>query len=440
MVMTGRGRLKAIGLMSGTSADGIDAALVEIDPAVLFGFGQETEQGRGAADSGALPAVVPQAAARRRGLRLLAYREEPYPDAVRQPILQLCSPETGRVDDICRWNFALGEAFAAAALRLLAEHGISPDEVDLIASHGQTVYHIPKPEQVGPFQTRSTLQIGEPAVIAERTGITTVADFRVRDMAAGGQGAPLIAYFDALLYFDPGQVLVLQNVGGIGNATCLPGQLGQGAIFAFDTGPGNMVIDAVVAALSGGQLRFDRDGEWAAQGETDRDLVQELLQDPYFFQAPPKTTGREYFGPEYVRRLLDRAAARGLTPADTVATATLLTAASIVDQYRRWILPRTGGRLDRVLVTGGGSYNRTLVRMFEQEMAGSISGTVAIEAPLEDEWPAGAKEAIGFAVLGAATLLGIANNLPAATGAAHPAVLGVVVPGRGGHEIRWQAG
>lgn len=423
-----------IGLMSGTSADGIDAALVEIDPVLLFNLGQD-ERERGGEKGQTTPAGD-----RRRGLRLLAYREEPYPDTIRQAILRLCSPETARVDEICRWNFALGEAFAAAALRLLAEQGIPPEAVDLIASHGQTIYHIPQPEQVGPFQTRSTLQIGEPAVIAERTGITTVANFRVRDIAAGGQGAPLIAYFDALLYFDRGRVLVLQNVGGIGNATCLPGPLGRNAIFAFDTGPGNMVIDAVVAACSGGRLRFDRDGEWAAQGAADRDLVQELLQDPYFLQPPPKTTGREYFGPEYVRRFLARAAARGLSPADTVATATLLTAASMADQYRRWILPRTGGRLDRVLVTGGGSYNRTLMRMFRQELAAVLSHAVELEAPAEDEWPAGAKEAIGFAVLGAATLLGLANNLPAATGATHPAVLGAVIPGKGGRQLRCHAG
>lgn len=406
--------------MSGTSADGVDAALVEIDPVALFA-----------------PRRGP--ASRLGAVRLLAYREEPYSDELRQAILRLASPEETRVDDVCRWNFALGEVFAEAALALLAEAGVASEEVEVIGSHGQTVYHVPEAERVGPYVTRSTLQLGEPAVIAERTGITTVANFRARDLAAGGQGAPLVAFFDRLLFFDPERVIVLQNLGGIGNATCLPGPLGEESTFAFDTGPGNMVIDGVVARLTGGRERCDRDGRWAAAGKPDRELVARLLDDPFFRAPPPKTTGREHFGSTFVDRLLVMARQRGLTPADVVATATLFTAASIADQYRRWILPRTGGKVDAVYLSGGGSYNPTLVQMIRDEVgrlwpSPDASGLVVDVGPAECRggWPAAAKEAVAFAVLAVATLLGVPNNLPAATGATHPVVLGTIVPGRPG--------
>ncbi|MBE3584085.1 MAG: anhydro-N-acetylmuramic acid kinase [Limnochordaceae bacterium] len=437
-----------IGLMSGTSADAVEAALVEIDERQWRASGRPT-------------------------VRLRAYRQVPYPPAVQHKLLELADPQKARVDDLCRWNFALGEYFAQAVKDLLQQAGVSPQQVTVIGSHGQTVYHIPTPETVGDWQVRSTLQIGEPAVIAERTGITTVANFRVRDMAAGGQGAPLIAYVDALLYTDPHLTRVLQNLGGIGNATCLPAGGGPERVFAFDTGPGNMVIDGVVAELSQEALRYDEGGRWAAEGRPDKELVASLLEeDRYFAQPPPKTTGRERYGRPYAKQLIERVRQRGGLPADAVATATWLTAASLAHQYAHWILPRTGGRVDEVWISGGGSQNPTLLRMIREalaELGGAVHpavGRVLVEGhgnpadgnceegrdarngggggdvhhrgddgeggqPLAGKWPASAKEAVGFAILAAATWLGMPGNLPQVTGARHPVILGEIVPGAG---------
>ena len=294
---TSRGAHHVVGLMSGTSADGIDAVVTRIS-------------GTG------------------RGLRvkLIAHWQRPFSRALRKHILHVCLH--GSVMEICELNFLLGEHFAAAALAVIRQAGLRPRDIAVIGSHGQTVHHLPR------ARTPSTLQIGEPAVIAERTGVTVVADFRVRDMAAGGQGAPLVPYVDWALQTHASRPRILQNIGGIGNLTFLPAGARIGDVRAFDTGPGNMVIDAVVAKLSNCRLTYDRDGKWANKGKVSAKLVRSLMSHPFFKQRPPKTTGREEFGEPFVRDLLAQARKLRLADADIVATTTALTVESIADAYR----------------------------------------------------------------------------------------------------------
>jgi len=358
-----------IGLMSGTSVDGIDAALVRIH--------------------GGGPGVA---------VDLLAFATYPFEPAVREEIFRLFRPETSTVATVCHMNFVLGEVFAAAALRLMAETGVQPD---LIGSHGQTVWH-------EPAGTRSTLQIGEPAVIAERTGVVTVGDFRVRDIAAGGQGAPLVPYLDYCLLRHDRLHRATQNIGGVGNVTYLPAGCDLHGIVAFDTGPGNMIIDALCAAFFG--QPFDRDGAIAASGRVDQTLLAELMAHPYLAARAPKTTGRELFGVQFARGL----AGRG-KPADLVATATAFTAHSIADAYRRHL-----GPVDEVIVGGGGARNAVLMRMLAEALP--EARVVAHEAVGINS---DAKEAIAFALLANDCILGLPTNVPGATGA-RQAVLGKV--------------
>lgn len=369
-----------IGLMSGTSVDGIDAALVRI-------------QGGG-------PGVK---------LHTEHFATYPFEPAVREAIFTLFRPETAHVAQICQMNFVLGEVFAQAALQLMADAGVKREQVDLIGSHGQTVWHEPNPVDAAGISTRSTLQIGEPAVIAERTGVVTVADFRVRDIAAGGQGAPLVPYLDYCLLRHDKLNRATQNIGGIGNVTYLPAGCGAEEIRAFDTGPGNMIIDALCSELFG--LSFDRDGAIAATGRVDEALLAELMAHPYLAQQPPKTTGRELFGVQFARQLTRRAA-----PADLVATATAFTARSIADSYRRFL-----GPVDEVMVGGGGARNPVLMRMLAEALPDSRVMTHEAVGINSD-----AKEAIAFAVLANDCVLGLTTNVPGATGG-RPAVLGKVM-------------
>jgi anhydro-N-acetylmuramic acid kinase len=443
-----------VGLMSGTSADGTDAAVVEL--------------------SGAPPAL---------GWKLLKHVAVPHPADLRAEIFAAFRSETGTVDRLCRLNFALGRAFAAAALSAIAAAGLRPDQVDLIGSHGQTVWHIP----AGP--DASTLQLGEPAVIAELTEITTVSNFRTRDMAAGGQGAPLVPYLDQLLFTHPTLARAVQNIGGIANVTYLcPGSASachaervydstpttansqrsisrpatcdmslravpstslrtgsakqsppsreiasaqttglamtviyDPAIIAFDTGPGNMLIDDAAGRATGGAWAYDRDGALAAQGRVDEALLAEWLAEPYFKLPPPKTTGRELFGTQFGAAAWERARAAGLTETDIVATLTAFTARSIVQAYRDF-LPRPP---DEVIVSGGGAANPTLMALLRAELP-------AARVVTSDEMglPGDAKEAVAFAVLAYETWHGRPGNLPAATGARRAVVLGSITPGR----------
>jgi anhydro-N-acetylmuramic acid kinase len=372
-----------VGLMSGTSVDGIDAAVVDIthvDDAL--------------------------------DVKLLGYVESSIDEHLRQRIHALFNPETSRIDEVCEINVLLGEAFAGAAALALRRAGV---RADLIASHGQTVWH-----EVTPGHTRSTLQLSEPSVIAERLGVTTIADFRPRDIAAGGQGAPLASWGDALLFGHETVSRAVQNIGGIGNVTWVPPGGQWEAMLAFDTGPGNALIDHAAWRLSAGMQRFDADGELAASGRADDVLLAELLDHPYFREQPPKSTGREIFGSQFVDPFIENARARGLHSADIVATLTAFTAHSIADQYRRF-LP---GRPDEVVVGGGGSRNPVLMQLLSE-----LLDPAQIRLHEDFGLPSLGREAVYFALMGHEALHGRANTVPSCTGASHAVVMGKLVPG-----------
>ena len=371
---------QVIGLMSGTSADGIDVAVVEIE-----GHGIATRA------------------------TLIAFDTVPFPPGVRENILSLCHPDTGRVDKICEMNFRLGHLFADAVKHLLHTHGIPASEIALIGSHGQTIHHLPD------AGTPSTLQIGEPAVIAHETGIPTIADFRVADMAAGGQGAPLIAYPDYLLYRDAHETRGLLNIGGIANLTVLPANCTLDTVTAADTGPGNMVIDAIVSEITNGEERFDVGGQRAARGTVLMSLVEEWLTHPFFAQTPPKTTGREMFGVTFAHTYLTQMRAQELDDNACIATITELTVQSISAHVKKFV----GEPLNRLYVSGGGTQNQTLMRRLTQIFPHTIV------LPVENS---DAKEAIAFAILANEAVHGQAGNVPAATGASVRKILGKFVP------------
>ncbi len=379
-----------VGLMSGTSADGIDAVVAEISTG-------------------------------KRGLRalLLAHVYEKFPPALRRRVLTACLH--GTVAEICELNFMLGEHFARAALAAVRRCKLKPGQIIAIGSHGQTVHHLPN------AKFPSTLQIGEPAVIAERTGITTVADFRVRDMAAGGQGAPLVPFADWVLFTHKIRPRIIQNIGGIGNLTYLPPRAKLTDVVAFDTGPGNMIIDAVVTKLSRGRLTFDRDGRWAARGKASQKLLADCLTHSFLRRRPPKTTGREEFGEMFLNQFLAKARRLRLPDADIVATATEFTAASMADAYRRFILPKLDAKEFpgmQIVLGGGGIRNSTLVQMI-QDRAGF--GTVCGHEDFGID--SSAKESLAFAILAHETLQGRPGNVPSVTGARRPVVLGKIVTG-----------
>ncbi|MDW8448378.1 MAG: anhydro-N-acetylmuramic acid kinase [Anaerolineae bacterium] len=388
-----------LGLMSGTSADGIDAALVELD--------------------GVPPGLR---------WRIVHRASTPYPPDLRAEVFACFRPESGTVDRLCALNFALGRAFADAALACICAAGLQPGDVQLIGSHGQTLWHTPTGRDA------STLQLGEAAIIAERTGITTISNFRARDMAAGGQGAPLVAYVDTLLFGHPALTRTALNIGGIANFTYLPShsplstppsvesEVGSGErAFAFDTGPGNMLIDDAVRRLTGGTQHYDRDGAIAARGRVHDGLLAELMAHPYLAQRPPKTTGRETFGAQFGEQVWQRGTALGLSGEDIVATLTAFTAASIAQAHRAF-LPRLP---DEVIVSGGGARNATLMHFLAQALA-----PARVRTSDELGMPVEAKEAVAFAVLAYETWHGRPGNLPAATGARHAVVLGSITPGQ----------
>jgi anhydro-N-acetylmuramic acid kinase len=381
---------RVIGLMSGTSADGVDAALVE-----LHGSGFATQ------------------------VRVLAHATYPYDEALRQQVLAASYPTSSSVDLICHLNFALGTCFADAALAIARTAGVPLTQIDLIGSHGQTVYHIPVASASPPRQT-STLQLAEPCVIAERTGITTVADFRPRDMAAGGLGAPLSPYGHFLLFADPQRPRLVQNIGGIANVTVLADPDLQ-HLLAFDTGPGNMLIDEAVRHFSGGTQHYDTDGQMAAQGVVHQGLLATLLEHPCVTQPPPKATGREAFGSSFWHTVLEHARPLGLSPADVVRTCTAFTAASILLNYEHFIFPRWA--IAEVIVCGGGAENPVLVRMLQDHLQPRL-----VTTPETYGYPNAALEAILFALLAHATVHGHPANIPSATGAQRAVVLGKIVP------------
>ena len=373
-----------IGLMSGTSADGIDAVLVRLEG----------------------PGAAPQ-------WKLIAHAHRPFERTLREMIFAACSPKDSSVDQIARLNFALGEEFALAARQLEAELRLAA-RAELIGSHGQTLWH----DVAADGRVTATLQIGEAAVIAARTGVPTIADFRVADIAAGGQGAPLVPFADYILFHHPTKFRAIQNIGGIANVTLLPPGCTQAEVTAFDSGPGNMVMDALVERASGGRELFDRDGRLAAEGRVHSVWLEELLDHPYFKRPAPKTTGRELFGKPYAHELWAEGTALGLEPADIVATATALTAASISAPLSEAGI-RYGRRVDELILGGGGAENPALVRMLASQLPGT-----RITRHEEFGIPSQAKEALAFAILAYAAYRREPNNVPSATGASRAVVMG----------------
>jgi len=386
------------GVMSGTSADGINVALVQLPT-----------RGRG-----------------RPRYTLLAHAEYPFPPPVRCAILEMMNGELARVADLARLNFLLGELYAEAVAKTVRKHRV---KLDLVGCHGQTLYHQGVAQRFLGRQLAVTWQTGEGAVIAARLGVPVVSDFRPADMAAGGKGAPLVPFLDYSLYRDQRVARIAQNIGGIANLTAIPAGASPGEVLAFDTGPGNMVIDAVMEELFG--KRYDRHGKVAASGRVLDAVVAKLVRAPFFRQKPPRTAGREEFGREYAGRFLQ--ICRGASKPDVVATATALTAQSIAGAVQRFVLPRFGVRRDQrwrahemgveMIVSGGGTKNPTLIAMLHRDIA-----PLGIELRSSDEFglPAEAKEAVAFALLAHETWHRRPSNVPSATGAKRAAILGKI--------------
>lgn len=381
-----------VGLMTGTSADGVDAALVRI-----------------AAD----------AAGER--VTLEAYRETPLDPVLRRDVLQLSQAREITPESLMRVDLALGETYAKAVRDLLEHAGVDPKDVDAAGCHGQTVRHVPRHASAG---VAMSLQIGSADVLAERTGLTVVSGFRGRDIAAGGEGAPLVPLLDWALFRDPGESRVLLNLGGMANLTWLPKDAKPEDVIAFDTGPGNAVIDALVRAMSDGEAQFDAGGARALRGRASKALLEELLTDPFFLLPPPRSTGREKFGDAYAAKVRDIGRGFGLSDDDLVATAVQLTAASVALAIEQFVLKRGG--VDAVYASGGGLENPSLVAAIKRRL-----DPVPVR-PLDALGvPAGAKEAVAFAFLAHRTLMGEPGNVPTATGAARAVPLGHVTPGGG---------
>lgn len=379
-----------VGLMTGTSADAVDAALVRFE-----GHGLESRHS------------------------IVSYKETPLESELRREILDVASAETLPLERLMRLDAALGERYAAAVFELLAEAGVDRTDVHAIGSHGQTVRHVPREDGGG---QALTLQIGSAAVLAERTGIAVVSDFRTRDTAAGGEGAPLVPIADWWLFRSNDESRVLLNLGGMANVTHLPKGATLDDVVAFDTGPGNAVLDALVALRSEGSETHDSGGRAALRGTPNEALLAELLEDPFFASPPPRSTGRERFGEQYAGKLRDLCLTMGVFGEDLLATAVQLTAASVADAIRRFLVPRGG--VDAIYASGGGVRNTALMRALEDRLDG---------IPLK---PLGAlgvapetKEALAFAFLAHLTLCGVPGNVRGATGAPHAAVLGHVTPG-----------
>ncbi|MFI5322077.1 MAG: anhydro-N-acetylmuramic acid kinase [Thermodesulfobacteriota bacterium] len=376
-----------VGLISGTSRDGVDAALVRV-----FGSGTGTR------------------------IDLLDFICVPYSGDIKRGLEGLTTISSP--GDISRLNFLIGEAFAGAALSIIGGAGMKTERVDLIGSHGQTVYHNPPSYNNG---VPSTLQLGELDVIAERTGITTVGDFRTRDLAAGGEGAPLVPYADYLLFSKPGEVRIAQNIGGIANATVITESMDD--VVAFDTGPGNMLMDRVISIATGGEQGFDKDGERALKGKVNRRLIKELLSHPYYSQPPPKSTGEELFGKELAEALYSLVSSGETSLNDLIATLLELTVKSISFSYEKFIFPRW--KISEIIFSGGGCRNPLLIERLRDVFKIIKCSTTDAYGIFPD-----AKEAVAFAILANELISGNLANLTRVTGASHRVPMGKMVLGR----------
>ncbi len=386
-----------VGLMSGTSADGVDAAVADI-----------------------------RGAGHRLRIKLLGHYGQSYSPHLRQRILHVA--ERGTVAEVCHLNTLLGEVFAKTVLSAIPRCGVKPGQVKLIGSHGQTVHHLPEPTvERGVGSIRSTLQIGNPAVIAERTGITTVSDFRSRDLAAGGEGAPLVPYTHFLLFRQKAKTRWVVNLGGIANVTIIPSGEKLANVQAFDTGPCNMLLDALISIETQGRMTMDRGGRLAQRGQAHAGFLKWLLTHPYLQRDPPKSTGRELFGQSYVQKVLAQAHRRHLSLQDLLATGCQFIAQTIRDA-QQWSKDRPAD----VVCGGGGVRNRRLwselVKIFDP---------LPVRTMDECGSSSQAFEAQAFAVLAYQTIHGVCANVPRVTGASHSAILGSVTPGVTGAPKKW---
>src|SRR5882762_3770614 len=407
-----------LGMMSGTSADGIDTALVRI--------------------SGAPPNL---------NIKLLIHTHQSFPAQIRKEIL--CVAEQNRLTpaEFSQLHARLGHIYADAALAACKKFHVSPKNIDLIGNHGQTIFHQGVPTNFLGAKTASTLQLGDGSIIANLTGVTTVSDFRPADIALGGQGAPLVPFADYALYRDKKLGRISLNIGGIANITVIPANAKPSDVFAFDTGPGNMLIDALVQHFTHGRQRFDRNAQLATKGNLIPQLLQSLMNDPYLKQKPPKSTGREYFGATFIKELLVLGRRYNAKPNDLIRTATIFTALSIADALHRFVFPKT--KIQQLIVSGGGANNPLLIAQLaallssfpvgaqpcperSRRNAAPHLGTTSTSSPIavfhssNFGIPTDAKEALAFAILAYETFHQRPSNLPSATGAKKPAILGKI--------------
>jgi anhydro-N-acetylmuramic acid kinase len=380
------------GVMSGTSADGIDVALVKM----------RTTDGK-------------------QKIKLMAHHAVPYPAALRRAVLASMDAKQTSTAELARLNWRLGMAYAEA-VRAAVEK--SRTKIDLVGCHGQTVYHQAKAAMYTGRPVACTWQLGEPALIAAELRVPVVSNFRPADMAAGGQGAPLVPLLDYVLFADKKRVRVLQNIGGIGNLTLIPAGGTASDLIAFDTGPGNMVIDALMERFF--QKKYDRDGRVATTGRVLEGVVKETLREAYFSQRPPKSAGREQFGAAFTAEFATACAKAGAKPEDAIATATALTAESIAAAYKRFVKPLNNGNAVDYIVSGGGARNATLMKMLRERLEPLGCKVVASDAM---GVPSEAKEAVAFALLAWQTWHRLPGNIPPATGANRAAVLGEICYG-----------
>ena len=377
-----------IGLMSGTSADGIDAVLTRIT-----GSGLEI------------------------GVEEQEFLFLPFPEEVHDRIIEIAGGNYGGAEEVCKLANYLGQQYAKACVMLCEKAGIDKNDVDLVGNHGQTVWHMPATTEYLKEPVRGTLQIGEDAWIAQALGCPVVGDFRVRDMAAGGLGAPLVPYVEYLLYRKEDKTVALQNIGGIGNVTILPKNCTLNQVTAFDTGPGNMLIDAFISKMTKGLHTYDNGGRTAAQGKIDNSLLEFLMQDPYLKLAPPKNSGREYYGREYLNRICNYAAKHRISDKDCLRTITRFTAQSIAYGLMHFA-PEVP---EELIIGGGGSHNSLILSDIEECLPGCEILTNEDVGYCSDS-----KEAVAFAVLASEAVSGNCNNVPSVTGAATAVVMGKI--------------
>jgi anhydro-N-acetylmuramic acid kinase len=405
------------GIMSGTSADGIDVALVRITPRqskkiVIPSEAPSRKRGRAAEEPASL------------NIRLLAHQSFPFPKPLRQAILaamagQSDAPTT--TAELARLNWRLGLAYAEAARATIAQTKIKPA---LIGCHGQTVYHQGSPAPYAGRHFACTWQLGEPALLAAELNIPIVSNFRPADMAAGGQGAPLVPLLDYVLFAHPARARILQNIGGIGNLTLIPAAARQNKVIAFDTGPGNMIIDALTQQLF--SKPYDHNGRIAARGSILAPVLTAGLKEKFFVAPPPKSTGREQFGVTYAQKFLHACRRHSNKPEDAIATAAAFTAASIAGAIRRFVLPKTRNAPVDLIVSGGGARNATLLAQLQVQLQDRLPRTIALTTSDQQGLPADAKEAAAFALLAYQTWHHQPGNIPSATGATRPAILGQI--------------